>query len=135
MNNITRRQAIAGLGVAASTCTAFVAHGAELPIDRVERLSQELAEALNDWNGASFRAEVYPSSHPIHSTLYKRITYSPSVFAAYNGMLPAADRFEHHLGMALYALAELSEGASYLTMEWEVAGDLDHGLSVVRRSA
>ncbi|MBE0562088.1 MAG: hypothetical protein IH622_14900 [Ochrobactrum anthropi] len=34
----------------------------ELPVDRVDRLAKELAEALNDWMAGEFMAVILPTS-------------------------------------------------------------------------
>lgn len=65
MSAISRRSMIAGFatGVAAGVTPAVVASPVEIedPASRVDRLSQELSEALSHWCGGSFRAVVEPS--------------------------------------------------------------------------
>jgi len=56
----TRRTFLAGLA-AASVPAVAVATPAEDSADRVERLSYELADAMNEYAGGKFHAVVYPS--------------------------------------------------------------------------
>jgi hypothetical protein len=46
----------------------------DLPVDRVERLSWELSEALKDYQGGSFQAMVLPSNVGGHTVMLTKIS-------------------------------------------------------------
>ena len=56
----TRRTFLGGIAATSLPVTVTAAR-AETSTDRVERLGNELAEALNDYAGGKFHAVVYPS--------------------------------------------------------------------------
>lgn len=64
MSAVSRRTVIAGIatGVATGITPTVMANPVEFegPAERVNRLAQELSEALADWAGGSFRAIVEP---------------------------------------------------------------------------
>jgi len=67
---LTRRTALKGgmvLAVAnhSTVATAEPATTQEAICDRVQRLSEELSQALDQWAGGMFAAVVYPGDHPM----------------------------------------------------------------------
>lgn len=56
---------------------AMVVSGAaaldEAPVDRVNRLAWELAEALNDYQGGRFEARVYPSDRAGYAVMLSQV--------------------------------------------------------------
>lgn len=60
---LTRRSILAAPLVASVPAQSVTA---DEPIcDRVQRLSEELAQALGEWAGGMFAAVVYPGDHPM----------------------------------------------------------------------
>ncbi|QHJ77683.1 MAG: hypothetical protein [Bacteriophage sp.] len=49
--------------IGASLLTRATAEASETPLDRVNRLSEELSDALNNYADGRFHAVVYPSSY------------------------------------------------------------------------
>ena len=61
--NITRRSILKATSlIGATLALPATAKATETPLDRVTRLSEELADALNDYANAKFHAVVYPSN-------------------------------------------------------------------------
>lgn len=72
MTGISRRTVIGGMAslpAAGGTGAALAASGIptvsteEDPASKVQRLSRELSEALDEWGGGSFKAVVHPASN------------------------------------------------------------------------
>lgn len=61
--NTTRRSILKAASVIGASLLTTTADASETPLDRVNRLSEELAEALNNYADGRFHAVVYPSSY------------------------------------------------------------------------
>lgn len=61
--NTTRRSILKAASVIGASLLPTTADASETPLDRVNRLSEELAEALNNYADGRFHAVVYPSSY------------------------------------------------------------------------
>lgn len=94
---VTRRRALAGIaGLAAGSATAAPAL-AETPLDRLERLTAEMAEALVEWTEGQFMAVVYPANH---SEFPSRVEFR-------NCHMPARQRRDYHLAQFKRAAEEM----------------------------
>lgn len=104
MAHFTRRQSFGLLAAASVPPTAAVAVAVaathpETPSEKVARIGEELAHALNDYTGGKFHAVVYPSAQ----------SDSPVSFIS-NNRLTAQTRFDHHLAQLKKAAEELDPG-------------------------
>lgn len=106
---VTRRRALAGLaGLAAGSAVASPAL-AETPLDRLERLTAEMAEALVEWTEGQFMAVVYPANH---SEFPSRVEFR-------NCRLPARQRRDYHLAQFKRAAEEVDPAIA----DWQVTLD------------
>lgn len=121
MANLLRRQSLGLIAAASLPSTAVVAVAAtstETPSEKVARLGEELAHALNDHAGGKFHAVVYPSAQ-----------YESPVFFLSSRPLTAQQRFDHHLAELKKAAEELDPQIGY----WHSAAspDGDYTCSVI----
>lgn len=65
-----------GIVLAATAHTAIANDKADLIGDRIERLSMELSDALNEWQAGSFMGMIYPASDP-RSISFRQIGRTP----------------------------------------------------------
>lgn len=106
---VTRRRALTGLaGLAAGSAVASPAL-AETPMERLERLTNELAEALVEWTDGQFMAVVYPANH----------SEFPSCVEFRNCRLPAHQRRDYHLAQ----FKQAAEEADPAIADWHVTLD------------
>ena len=115
MTNLTRRQSLGLLAAVSIPPTAVVAAAApipESPSEKVARIGEELAHALNDYTGGKFHAVVYPSAQ-----------YESPVSFISNRRLTAQARYDYHLAELKKAAEELDPQIGYWHANAAPAGD------------
>lgn len=75
--DLTRRSMLGGMAAIATPSIAIASPCSENPVDRVERLSWELADALNAYQGGNFHAVVFPAQATEFAVTF--VTNSPRI--------------------------------------------------------
>lgn len=122
MVNFSRRQSLGLLAAASIPPTAVVAAAAaipESPSEKVARIGEELAHALNDYTGGKFHAVVYPSAQ-----------YESPVSFIRNRRLTAQARFDYHLAELKKAAEELDPLIGYWSADRGTADGLSLGVVI-----
>lgn len=123
MTIITRRAALGGIAAfsAAGAGVGAPADAAGTAIDRIEKLAAELAQALDEFCGDQFKAEVYPTGHrrfPAQLRLLSALEMSPE------------ESVEHHLARAVDAASDLGGSREWDMGPWHYSANAGAVLAI-----